>query len=92
MGKILQFRKGGRLPLVYYDVLDVLRKTRIILVTEHGVVPACLNSKTVKLDIIFEDTVVFRHFQIINLIFGISGWVNQSKIGLESWDKFRPVM
>ena len=79
---------------MYHDVLDVLRKTGIILVTEHGVVTACLNSKLVEFDIIFEDTVVFGHFQIINLISGISSWVNRSKskIGLESPDKFGPVM
>ena len=77
---------------MYHDVLYALGKTRIISVTEHGVVPACLNSKTVELDIIFEDTVVSRHFQIFKLIFSISGWVNQSKIGLESLDKFGPVM
>ena len=78
--------------MVYHDVLDVLRKTGIISVMEHGAVPACLNSKTVELNIIFEDMVVFGHFQIINLIFSISSWVNQSKIGLESLDKFGPVM
>ena len=77
---------------MYHDDLDVLRKTGIILVTEHRVIPACLNSNTDELNIIFEDTVVFRHFQIINLIFGINGWVNQSKIASESPDKFGPVM
>ena len=58
MGKILHCGKGEGFYLLSHNVLDALGKTRVILVAEHGVVPACLNGKTVKSDIISDNWVV----------------------------------
>ena len=46
----------------------------------------------IEFDIIFNNMMVFGHFQVINIVFGIGNWVNRTKMGAEGADKCGPVM
>ena len=46
--------EGGGFPLLTHNVLDSFHKTRIIAVSENGIVPICADGKSVELDVVFD--------------------------------------
>ena len=61
MCQFLHASKGRRFTLLSYNILDSFRKTGVVTVSEYTVVPTSSNSKTVKIDIVFDDSLVFAH-------------------------------
>ena len=66
-----------------HDVLDALRKSGIIPVTEHGFVPTSADSEAVEFNVILDNVLVVLHFEVIDSVFGISSGVNGAKLGTE---------
>ena len=52
--------ESGQLALLAHNVFDLFSEAGIITVTEDGVVPASLDSKTVELDIVLHDVLIVR--------------------------------
>ena len=84
VGKVPHSLECRRFPLLAHDVLDALRKSGIILVTEHGFVPTSADSEAVEFDVILDNVLVVLHFEIIDSVFGISSGVNggQTRCGV----------
>ena len=61
MCELLHVSKGHRFTLLSYNILDSFCKTGVVTVSEYGVVPTSSNGKTVKIDIVFDDSLVFAH-------------------------------
>ena len=81
-----------RLALLTHDVFDTFRKSGVLTVSEYAVIPACLDSKMIKVNVILKDVVVFAHLEVVQGIFSIHSRINGAKLGAESADELRPVV
>ena len=59
---------------------------------EDTIIPAGLNRKMVELNIVLDNMLIILHLQVVNPIFGISGQINWTKLGMESSDEGRPIV
>jgi hypothetical protein len=74
---------SGRFGLLAHDILNVFSQARVVAMAEYSIVPTSFNSKTVELNIVLDNSLVFTHLQIIDSIFSISNGVNRSEVRAE---------
>ena len=77
-----------------HGVLDAVRKTFVVLVSEDAWRILKLGSEAVELDVIPDDPPCFRHAEIVELFFRLSAWVDSPKVGAEfgneGWPDVKP--
>ena len=84
--------KSRGFALLAHDIFDSFHQTGVVLVSEDTIIPAGLNCETVKLNIILDDMLIILHLQVVNPIFGIGSWIDQTKLGMESSNEGRPIV
>ena len=92
MHESLHVLKSQGFALLAHDIFDLFHQTRVVLVSEDTVIPACLNHKMVELNIVLDDMLIILHLQVVNPVFSIGGRINQTKLGTESSDEGRPIV
>ena len=92
MHESLHGLKSQGFALLAHDIFDSFRQTGVVSVSEDTVVPAGLNCETVELNIVLDDMLIILHLQVVNPIFSISGWIDQTKLGTESSDEGGPIV
>ena len=60
--------------------------------SEDAFVPTCLNCKTIELNVIFDDTLVVAHLEVIKVVFGVGGRINRTELITESTDEVGPIV
>ena len=60
--------------------------------SEDSFVPTCLNCKTIELNVIFDDTLVVAHLEMIEVVFGVGGRINRTELITECTDEVGPIV
>ena len=75
-----------------HDVLDLLGKTSVVVMTKNVLIPTGMDGKMIELNIVFDNALVVLHLQVVNGVFCISGRIDGTKLRAKGDNERRPIV
>ena len=86
----LQLVEGSCFGRLTEDILEMIRETFVVVMTESKVAPVDASEKVVELHVVLENPLVFSHTKVVKIFFSIASRVYGPKVSRQLLSKVNP--